>query len=439
MSLQETLMYISDQYLFIPFMIVLASSIILSIQTRFVQIRALPKMFKILFARQKVSKDAHLIQARSALFTAMATTIGIGNIVGPIVAIGWGGPGALVGFMIASLFGGATTFSEVVFSLHYRKRFEDGTVSGGPMQYLKDSLGKFAAYFYALSFFTLYIVWTGNQSNQIAALLEPWHVSRWWVGVAIAFSTIIILMGGARRVGDFAAKLVPAMFLLYSTAGIWVLLCNSDKLAGVFKLIFTSFFTPQAAVGAVAGYSFQSAMRWGLGKALHSNEAGMGSAGIAHSVADVKNPVDQGILSIVSVYTNGFLCVLSGLLVLVTGVWQDANIPHDISMMYKVFSMYFPGIGEIILLVSGVLFAFTTAVGNSFFGTQCYLFVTKNRWVHLYYFAIALLIVWGAISNAKAVWSISDLFMVPVAMVHILGLVILSFKRSDLLKADIHD
>ncbi|MFI5206364.1 MAG: alanine:cation symporter family protein, partial [Candidatus Paceibacterales bacterium] len=160
MTFVETLVYISDKALFIPFLALLGGSIILSFKTRFVQIRQLPKMFKMLFSHQEASKDAHMVRGRRALFTAMAATIGVGNIVAPIFAIGKGGPGALVGFMLAAFFGGATTFSEVVFSINYRKRFSDGTISGGPMQYLKEALHPYISYFYAISLFTLYIFWT---------------------------------------------------------------------------------------------------------------------------------------------------------------------------------------------------------------------------------------------------------------------------------------
>jgi len=364
----------------------------------------------------------------------MSTTIGIGNIVSPVVAIGFGGPGALLGFVLATLFGGASTYTEVALSLSYRKRYKDGSVSGGPMQYLGVALHPIFSYLYAGLGVILLVAWSSNQSNQLAVLLEPWHLSHSFVGASCAALILFMVIGGIKRVSNVAEKLVPAMFFLYTAAMLWILFVNVSELPGVLWLVLTSAFSPQAVGGATIGVGLQRALRWGLAKGFQSNESGIGTASIAHTVADTEKPTDQAALALVSVYTNGILCILSGLAVLVTGVWKDPTLPFDITMVDRAISLHFSQIGSTILMLSGVLFSLTTILGNSYYGTRCFLFVTNNRWLPFHHILVGLFIFAGTAMDVKFLWSVVDFFVIPVAVPHIIGIVVLAFRKRHLLK-----
>lgn len=424
----------SEKVLFIPFLILLFGSIILSFKTRFIQIRAIPMMLKQLFGNlfeKKDAKDPHTINANKALFTAMATTLGIGAMIGPIIAIRFGGPGALLGFMLATIFGGASTYTEVTLALKHRKRLPDGKISGGPMHYIKDCISPWVATVFAVLSFILIASWESNQSNTIATLLEPYNIPAYLSGLIVSILVLICLLGGIKRVSNVSEKLVPFMFCLYSAAGLWILFCNAGKLPAVIKLIFVSAFSAKALGGAAIGAGLFKALRWGLAKGFYSNESGVGTAPIPHSMSETTNAEQQGILSIISVYSNGFLCLLTGLIILVTGVWQSPGASFDINLLLKAFSIYFPTVGPIILLVSALLFAFTTVLGNGFNGSQCFLYATKNRWLYWYFGLIALLIFVGAIAEISVVWAVTDFFMVPVALINVVSIIVISYKTRN--------
>lgn len=425
----------SEKLLFIPFLFLLAGSIYLTIKTRFIQIRAIPYMLKLFFRKSSGGNGASgTVQAHKALFTAMATSLGIGAMISPIVAIGFGGPGALFGFMLATFFGGASTFTEVTLALKHRKKLPDGTVAGGPMQYIKDCISPRAATIYATLTFLLMASWQSNQSNTFASLLEPYNIPPAVSGIGIALIILFCLFGGIKRVGAISQRLVPVMFVLYSVAGLWIIGLNISKLPTILALIFRSAFSGKALMGAAIGSGLFKALRWGLAKGFYSNESGVGTASIPHSMAETKNPMDQGILAIVSVYSNGFLCLLSGILVLITGVATDPGVSYNINLLVKALGIYFPFFGPLILVTCAILFAFTTILGNGFNGSQCFLYATKNRGLYWYYGLLALIIFWGAVAEIKLVWAVSDFFMIPVALINIVGLITITrrikFERN---------
>lgn len=433
-SITEVIYQVSEKFLYLPFLALLIGSILLSFKTRFVQIRKLPAMFKLLFGNFFIhpkKREIHTVAANKALFTAMAATIGIGNIVAPVIAIGFGGPGALLGFMLATLFGGASTYTEVTLAMKHRKKLPDGTILGGPMQYLKDCISPFIAMLYAALGFILIAVWQSNQSNTLSTLLVPYNIPTYVSGFVITFLVLFALVGGIKRVSNIAEALVPLMFFLYSGATLWIIACNIDKLPSVIALIFSDAFAPKALGGAALGVGIHHALRWGLSAGFYSNEAGMGIAPIPHSMAETQKPVDQGILSMVSVYSNGFLCLLSGLTILITGIWQQGT-PFDITMIVKALSMYFPMLGPVILSLSAVMFAFTTILGNGYNGSQCFLYATKNKYIYAYYILIGLIIFFGAVAEVKFVWALSDFFMAPVAVIHISSLLWITFRSKEI-------
>lgn len=434
MSYSELFYAISDKLLIIPFILVLLGSIILSIRMRFIQIRMIPRMIKMLTGsiKQQTIADNQAISPLKALFTAMSTTIGIGNIGGPIIAMGLGGPGALAGFILATLFGCATTFVEVSLALAYRKRLPDGKILGGPMFYLSEGLGPFFGKLYAYSGFILLVAWSSAQSNTFAVLIAPYGIPQYVTGILLAISVTFILIGGIKRISDLNEKLVPLMFLLYCSAAGWILFVNIAEVPSALALIFNSFFSLNGAGGALAGLGFFQAIRHGLARALQANEAGVGTATFPHSMSEAKDPIQQGILAMVSVYSNGILCLLTGLVIITSGVWKDPSIPFNITMLSKVMEMHFSSFGPIILAACAFLFAFGTILGNAYNGCQCFLYTTNNRFLHAYYFLVALLVFGGCIMSVQFVWTIIDFFILPVVVPHMIGIVYLSYKRPEI-------
>lgn len=431
---------ISEKVLFIPFVFILLGSIILSIKSRFIQFRAIPLMIKMLVTsirqRNQAPLNEHTIPAHKALFTSMSTTIGIGNIVGPILAIGLGGPGALLGFVLATIFGSAATFSEVALAVTYRKKLPNGEIRGGPMQYLKDGIHPFFAKVYAYAGFILLVAWSSNQSNTLSMVLEPYGISQYLTGIALAIVLVVILMGGIKRIGNINETLVPIMFFVYGGATLWIILSHIDQLPHAFSLMFTSLWSTNGIVGVGCGVGLSQALRYGLARAFQSNEAGVGTATFAHSVAETSNPTHQGILAMISVYSNGALCMLSGLTILVTDAWLEPGAHFDISMLMRIIDNHFPVIGPLILTSSAFLFAFGTILGNSYNGSQCFLYVTKNRGLKIYYLLAAIVVFLGCLSDVKFVWTIVDFLVLPVAITNTIGIMILSFKRPEIFQMD---
>lgn len=417
---------INDLVVLSATLLILIACILLTLRLRFVQVRAIPYMLSLfvknVFQKSDKKRSFESIQASKALFTAMSTSIGIGNIVAPVIAIELGGPGALIGFVLTSFFGAAVTFTEVTLALKHRKVRPDKRVMGGPMQYLNDGISPFWGSFYAYSGLILLILWCTNQSNTLADLLVPYHVPTYFTASVTSLLVAAILFGGIRRISEFAAKVVPVMFILYSAAALWILGLYVKHLPEVMHLIYTSLFSKQAALGTVGGVPWVMALRWGLAKGFQSNESGIGTASIPHSMSASRKPVDQGILSMVAVYSNGFLCILTGLVVLVTGVWKDHQAGIGINIVLKAFSHHIPVFGTVVLVLCSILFVLTTILGNAYNGSQCFAHVTGYRGLKLYYVLIAFSVFVGAILDVEFVWTYVDLFVIPVAFPHVIGL-----------------
>ncbi len=429
-------------FLFVGSLVILAASLVLTIKTRFVQIRMIPQMFSLLgtllLKRNSAKEGKHSIKAHKALFTAMSTTIGISTIVSPIIAIKLGGAGAVLGFILATFLGAAVNFTEVTFALRYRKKAADGKILGGPMQYLHDEVAPFLAKAYAVFVFLLMMAWSCCQSNQLAEILNSpftgsFRIPNIVTGVVIAALVIGVLLGGVKRVADLSTKLVPLMFFLYIGTSLWIIFCNTGKLGAAFELILTSAFSPKAlGTGAAVG-GIVSALRWGVFKGLHSCEAGVGTQAIPHSMAETSAPAHQGVLAMLSTFTACFLCVLSSLVALLTEPWLDESLSLGIHMVAKSYQLYFSYWGIVVLLVSTFLFAFGTIVGNSFNGSQCFTYLTKGKYLTFYYLATAFVIFSGSIADVAFVWSNADFILIPTVLINTLGIVYLTFKKKELL------
>ena len=409
-------------------------SIYISFKTKFIQFRAIPHMFKLL--KQSFSHDAsqskYTIAAHKALFSAMATTIGISNITGPLISISYGGPGALFGYFLATIFGSAATFAEVTFALKFKDSVPAKDRIGGPMHYLKKVFPPLVPLMYSVFGSLLIIIWSGSQSNRLASMLTPYRIPSVITGGLLAAFTLFVIIGGIKRVSTVAEKLVPFMFILYSATMLWILACNVGKLPATLMLILEGALYPKAVgIGAAISAALQS-LRWGLAKAYMCNESGIGTATIPHSMAETENAVDQGILSIASVYSNGFLCLLSGLVVLVTGTYKTFGT-DSLGAITKIFAAYFPFFGPFILLFSAVLFVITTVIGNSYNGSQFYSYLFGKKGLYVYYALNAASIFTFAFVSVDFTTKIEDFLLLPVIIPHIIGIVILTYKHHSII------
>ncbi len=429
---------IADYIMFAMCIFILLGSIFISFKMRFVQVRFLPSLAKMIWislTNKHQKEGVNTILPYKALFTAMSTTLGIGTIVGPIIAIYWGGPGALLGFLLTAFFGSAATFTEVGLCIKYRKKLPDGEIQGGPMQYMRKILSPFAAQWYAFFGCVVMTAWSSAQANQLGAILDSpllgaYRIPTYVSGGLIAVIVLVTLLGGIKRVSSFSSKLVPTMFTLYVGASAWILISHISELPAVFSLIFSSVFTPYAmASGALVG-GIVSAMRWGMFKGTQATEAGVGTQTIPHSMAQTNDPVAQGMLAMVSTYTAGLVSFISGLVILLTGTWQDPEIPVGISMMASAFHQYFSYSGIAIVAISTFLFAFGTILGNSFNGSQCFGYLVDGKHVKYYYISMAVVIFVGTIMEVSLVWSLIDIALVFLVVPHMVALVIFAHKRS---------
>lgn len=415
----------------------LSVGIILTLKLRFLQIRGIPYFFRVLkksiHSPQKSNQGS--LSSLKALMTAMATTLGMGNVVGPSVAIMMGGPGALFWLLLFPFFGGLLKFVEVVFAFTTRKTMKSGALVGGPAEYL-GLISPHLGNWYGLATIFLFTTWSALQSNTLAQILFLEGADPIITGLILASLLALVVFGGVKRIGDVASFLVPIMFVTYVSFAFFVLLQNASILPGIIKLIVSSALSPQATVGGLAGASIVHAMRYGTYRSIFITEAGLGTSSIAHSLAQVERPTDQGLLAMYSITLDAFLSFLSGMLVLITGLWQRSEL--DSTVIYQAFKKLSPIAGKYALLFGIGLFVITTIIGNTLNGSQSFAALTRGRFIKGY-FAVAILgVFFGAIVNVSFLWEFSDVILTFVAIPNVLGILYLVFRRSESLKLPIN-
>jgi len=405
-----------------------ATAIILTIRLRFIQFRSFGRFLRLITKGVSIDHDHKIktITPFQALFTAMSTTIGVGNVVGPSLAILAGGPGALFWLAVYVVFASATKYTEVTLALATRTEFKDGYILGGPTRYLR-LVHPLVANWYGFATIFLFASWSGVQSNTLAEILKQEGIPAGVTGMILAVLVILVLFGGAKRVGNLASKLVPIMFVLYITFSFLILFQDLGALKEAFSLIFGNILAPSAAIGGFLGATIFQAIKSGAYQAAYITEAGVGTSSIPHAISDAKRPSDQGILALYSMAADGMLCIVSGLLVLVTGVWQTQDSMTS-RLIYDVFKLHSPLVGKWILLVSVSMFVITTVIGNGFNGAQSFGSFTRHRGIKTYFMFVAVITFLGAISPVPAVWKVMSLLLVFVAIPNLLGLLYLAFK-----------
>lgn len=434
-----TIKALADSILFGCCLFLLIGSIFLSVKTRFIQFRLLPKLLKELFSlfrKNRETETDHTVLPHKALFTAMSTTLGISTIVAPVIAIHIGGPGALIGFLLTSFLGSAATYVEVSLSIEHRKILDSGEVMGGPMQYMKKLLSPRLAKWYAICCMVLMTAWSGAQANQLTAILNSPLLGLYRIPIMasagiITLFVLFLLFGGIKRIGSLSATLVPIMFLLYVGSCLWIILCNIDQWGALAQQILRSAVSPYAMASGTLIGGLVSTLRWGIFKGIQASEAGLGTQAIPHSMAATSNPHAQATLAMVSTYTAGIVAFLSGCVALLTKTWENPSLPLGMSMVAASFEAYFSLFGVVLVTCSTLLFGFGTILGNSFNGSQCYRYLTNNKRVKLYFLATAGMIFFGALSDVKTFWSLIDIVLACTALPHMFTLLHYVFRKKE--------
>ena len=422
-----------DDFVWGPPLLVLlvGTGIYLTIRLALLQVLRLPKAFKLIFAEDKGEGD---ISSFAALATALAATVGTGNIVGVATAIKTGGPGALFWMWIAAFFGMATKYSEGLLAIKFRTLDDQGNVSGGPMYYIThgfsgkwQTIAKPLAYFFA--FAGVLVAWLGigtfSQVNSITASLQnSFDWSPKIVSVILALITAAIIFGGIQSISKVSEKVVPFMAGLYILAALVVIFTNFNQLLPVLEMVFQSAFT---------GATVMVAMRLGIARGVFSNESGLGSAPIAAAAAKTEEPVEQGLISMTGTFIDTIIiCTLTGLAILVTGQWSGSL--EGAPMTQAAFSSVFGTFGEIALTLSLVLFAFTTILGWSYYGERCFEFIFKStKFLPLYRLIFVVMVALGGYLTLDVVWKIADIVNGLMALPNLIALLVLSpiiFKET---------
>lgn len=424
-----------NNWLSYPSLIIfLGTALILTVKNNFLQIRKFFYFIRLLkdgIKKDKKENNAKTLSSFQALFSAMATTIGMGNIVGPSVAISLGGPGALFWLLLYIFFGSATKFTEVTFAVYSRSVTREGDIIGGPTQYLKMVSPHLAKWYGVLTIF-LFTGWSSLQVNTLACIWAQEGIPHYISGLLASFILLLVVLGGVKRIGFFASRIVPIKFILYISFAILILSQNIPALISSIKLMFSSILSPTAAFGGFAGATIFTTLREGIYKSIFITEAGIGTSSISHALANVKTPTDQGILAMFSGIADIFLCMLSGLLTLVTGVWTSGKLNNTLT--YEAFKVNSPYLGRYILIISILLFVITALIGNTYNGSQSFASITRYRYINWYFLCAAVIAFFGALANVPLLWQFMDIILAIVAIPHMIGLVILAFKYPHVLK-----
>ncbi|HRP24974.1 sodium:alanine symporter family protein [Thauera sp.] len=366
----------------------------------------------------------------AALMTALAATVGTGNIAGVATAIAIGGPGAVFWMWMTALVGMATKYAEVLLAVHYRETDDRGEQVGGPMYAIKNGLGRHwrwlgaaFAIFGGLAGFGI-----GNmvQSNSIAGALDgAFGIDPWVSGIVMAVFTGFVLLGGVKRIGAVAEKLVPFMCVGYVVASLIVLGIYADQIPAAFALIIDSAFNPVAATGGFAGAALMMAIRYGVARGIFSNEAGLGTAGIAQAAGQTKNPVESGLVGMMGTFIDTIIvCTMTALVLIVTGVWNGGL--KGAALTAAGFDAAFPGFGGQFLAIAITTFAFTTILGWAYYGEKCWAYLVGTAVEVPYRVVWTLFVLVGAVTQLDFVWLVADTLNAFMALPNLVSLLLLS-------------
>ena len=412
--------------------LLIGAGLFLSMKTGFLQFRKFGYMMKNtllgVFSKNQHEKDTSGVSPFQAVATAMAGTIGTGSIAGLATAIVSGGPGAVFWMWISALLGMITKYSEILLSIKFREKNDEGRWVGGPMYYIKNGLKlKWLAVLFAV-FAMIACLGTGNatQSNSIAVALESTvGIKPWITGIVLTVIVAAVILGGMKRISSVNEKLVPIMAVFYVICAVIALILNIEKIPAAFALIFKEAFNFKAATGGVAGYGIMLAMHYGFSRGVFSNEAGLGSAPIAHAASSTKSPVKQGLWGMFEVFfTTIVICTFSALIILTTDIWNTGQFQGS-ALSIASFNAIIPGIGGIVVTLSTIFFALSTILGWAYYGEVCMEFLSRNsKKAVLAYRCIYVAFVFiGTIGSLDLIWSISETMNGLMAIPNLIGII----------------
>jgi AGCS family alanine or glycine:cation symporter len=412
--------------------LVLGTGTYLSFMTGFFSITKIGYVLKNTLFKMfaKDDKGEGEVTAFQAVSTALAATVGTGNIAGVATAIALGGPGAVFWMWLAAIMGMTTKFAEVVLAVNYREKTEDGRFVGGPMYYITNGLGKswkwLAVLFAFFGTFASFGIGCMVQSNSVALSAEStFGIPVLATGIVLAILTAVVIVGGIKRIGAFTEKLVPFMAALYILGGLWLLISNAAKIPAAFGMIFSNAFTGTAAVGGFAGTVMMQAIRFGIARGIFTNEAGLGSAPIAHAAATTDHPVRQGLWGVFEVFTDTIvICSITALSILVTGVWETGESGAVLSAM--AFDTGLPVVGRFIVSIGLILFAYSTILGWEYYGERCLEYLAGTKPIIVYRLLWVVAVVVGAIGGLEFMWDLADTLNGLMAFPNLVGVLILS-------------
>ncbi|MFB8832625.1 alanine/glycine:cation symporter family protein [Clostridioides difficile] len=420
-----------DAFIWGPPLLVLlvGTGILLTVKLGVVQITKLPRALKLIFSAE--NKGSGDVSSFAALCTALAATVGTGNIVGVATAIKACGPGALFWMWIAAFFGMATKYSEGVLAIKYRTKDKNGQVSGGPMYYIVNGMGEKwrpLAIFFAISGILVALLGIGTftQVNSITdAINNSFGIDPRITGVVLAVFVALVVFGGLKSISNVATKIVPFMAVIYVVICGIILISFWNKIPETFMLIIKSAFTPTAATGGFLGATMSLAIRNGIARGVFSNESGLGSAPIAAAAAKTEWPAEQGLISMTGTFIDTIIiCTLTGFSLVISGVWcSDLN---GAVMTQAAFNGAIPTFGPILLTVSLTLFAFTTILGWSYYGERCFEFLFGVKGMNGYRTVFVAMVLLGAFLKLEVVWIIADIVNGLMAIPNLIALLALS-------------
>lgn len=413
-----------------PLLILLVGTgIFLTIRLGLIQIIKLPKAIKLIFTAQNDGSGD--INSFAALCTALAATVGTGNIVGVATAICTGGPGALFWMWLAAFFGMATKYAEGVLAIKYRTLDANGQVSGGPMYYIERGLGKKfkpLACFFAISGILVALLGIGtfSQVNSIVSSIESsFHVDVRITGIILAALVAIVVFGGIKSISKVAEKVVPFMAIVYVICCGIILFVYRAQLGTAFYAVIHGAFSGTAAVGGFAGAAASKAIQLGIARGVFSNESGLGSAPIAAASAKTKSPAEQGLISMTGTFIDTIIiCTLTGLTLIVTGSW--CGTAEGAVVTQQAFETIFPKYGGLLITFCLAMFAFTTILGWCYYGERCLEYLAGVKFIPIYRLIFVLMVGLGAFIKLEAVWVIADIVNGLMAFPNLIGLLGLS-------------
>jgi alanine or glycine:cation symporter, AGCS family len=409
----------------IPLIVLLfGTHLFLTFRLKFIQ-RYIGKAIKLSVTKDDFAEGD--VSQFSALCTALAATIGTGNIVGVATAVGLGGPGAVLWCWLTGVFGIATKYSEALLSVKYRVKTKDGTMAGGPMYVLEHGLKqKWAGVLFAIfTSVAAFGIGCMVQANSVSSMVyETFKVPTWITGLIIAALTAVVILGGIKKIAKVCDILVPFMAIFYVLGCLILLVIGYKTLGSTVALIFKDAFTPQAAAGGFAGAGVMMAMRYGIARGLFSNESGLGSAPIVAAAAKTRNPVKQALVSSTGTFWDTVVvCAMTGLVIVNSGFWQDGL--KGAALTKSAFAAI-PVIGPIILTIGLLTFVFSTILGWSYYGEKAIEYLLGKKAILPYRILWVIFVFVGSIFSLTLVWDLADLFNGLMAVPNLIALLVLS-------------